>query len=373
MRVLVVPDKFKGTLSAEAAARAIAAGWRRTRPQDAVDLLPMSDGGDGFGPVIGGLLRARARSLPTSNAAGRPHRARWWWAPDRQTAIIEAAQSNGLALLPPGHFHPFDLDTFGVGRLIHAARRAGAKSCLIGIGGSATNDGGFGLARALGWRFLDQRGRGLLEWTQLDRLAEVVSPEPPPPPCEYVVATDVSNPLLGPRGASRIYGPQKGLTPRDLPRAEKCLAQLARVVHKRLGFDSRSPGSGAAGGLGFGLQAFLGATRRLGFDLFSELADLDRRVARADLVITGEGSIDASTRMGKGVGQLLARCAQLGRPIILLGGRIQLRGPLPPGVRAAHSLMEFVGEQQAMTETARSLRRLAATAARNSRVGAGSE
>lgn len=361
MRVLIIPDKFKGTLAADRVARAIAAGWRKTRPRDHLELLPMSDGGDGFGAIIGGLLGATLRTRSTLDAAHRPCRARWHWAASRRTAIIETAQSNGLALLPRGQFHPFALDTAGVAELVRAALRAGAKTCLLGVGGSATNDGGFGLARALGWQFLDASGTEIERWTALDRLAVLARPtENVLGSCRFVVATDVSNPLLGPKGASRIYGPQKGLRPGEMETAERCLGQLAKVVRSTLGFDSRKPGCGAAGGLGFGLQAFLGAERRLGFDLFSELARLDQRVARADLVITGEGAVDRSSLMGKGVGELLELCKTHGCPAVVLGGRVDLGKSRPAALLEARSLVEIADEPTAHAQPARLLTRLAA-------------
>ena len=158
LHVLIIPDKFKGTLTAAAAAEAIARGWRKARPHDSLDLLPMSDGGDGFGEVTSALLRARVQRVKTVDAAHRPCVARWWWEPRTRTAIIESAAVIGLAMLPPRRFHPFQLDTLGLGAVVRAAREKGGRRCLMGIGGSATNDGGFGLARALGWEFLDRSG-----------------------------------------------------------------------------------------------------------------------------------------------------------------------------------------------------------------------
>src|SRR2546423_13546107 len=149
-RILIAADKFKGTLTASQATAAIAKGWAKARPADHLELLPISDGGDGFGEVLSALWKARKRAVHTIDAAHRPLRARWWWEPKRKAAIIESARIVGLAQLPPKQFHPFDLDTFGVGAVIHAAAKQGARTCLIGIGGGATNDGGFGLARALG-------------------------------------------------------------------------------------------------------------------------------------------------------------------------------------------------------------------------------
>src|SRR5439155_11955972 len=167
-RVLIVPDKFKGTLTAHEAATAIAAGWRRARPTDQLELLPMSDGGDGFGTVMGELLGAKRMACRTMDAAHRPCTAQWWWEAKSRTAVIETAAIIGLAMLPRGKFHPFQLDTGGIARVLEAVRRRRAKSCLIGIGGSATNDGGFGLARALGWRFLDKKGQSIDQWVRLD-------------------------------------------------------------------------------------------------------------------------------------------------------------------------------------------------------------
>ena len=160
LKVLIIPDKFKGTLTAREAAETIARGWRKIRPEDTLELLPMSDGGDGFGEVMGKLINARIQTTPTVDAAHRPCQSQWWWEPKTKTAIIESARVIGLAMLPPGKFHPFALDTFGLGKVIQAAARKGAKRCLVGIGGSATNDGGFGMARGC-WAggFWTSRGR----------------------------------------------------------------------------------------------------------------------------------------------------------------------------------------------------------------------
>ena len=211
LHVLIIPDKFKGTLTAAAAAEAIARGWRSERPGDSLDLLPMSDGGDGFGEVTSALLKARIQCVKTVDAAHRPCVARWWWEPRRRIAIIESAAVIGLAMLPPKRFHPFQLDTSGPRGGGAAAVKRGARRCLMGIGGSATNDGGFGLARALGWEFLDRSGESIEEWTGLIRLERIRAPRRRRWFSSLVVATDVQNRLLGARGASRVYGPQKGL------------------------------------------------------------------------------------------------------------------------------------------------------------------
>jgi len=364
LKVLIVPDKFKSTLSAGAAARAIARGWRRSRPRDRLELLPMSDGGDGFGEVLGGLLRGRVQRVRTVDAAHRPCSARWWWEPKSRTAILESALAIGLAGLPPGRFHPFKLDTFGLGTLVRAAAEKGARRCLVGIGGSATNDAGFGLARALGWEFLDGEGALIERWTELGRLRRIVSP----PRCRWFkafsVAVDVVNPLLGPQGATRIYGPQKGLRVEEFGRAEHCLRRLAQVVGRQFGAGFGSgPGAGAAGGLGFGLRVFLGARLEPGFELFARQAELDRRLRTVDLAITGEGSIDRSTLMGKGAGQIAARCRKLGIPCLALAGQVTGMAQQRRLFTRTYALTQFASADKAKANARYWLERVARQAA----------
>jgi glycerate kinase len=321
LRVLVLPDKYKGTLTARAAAKAIAVGWHSARPRDQLELLPMSDGGDGFGEVMSALLGAKPQTVRTADAAHRPLKATWWWEPCSRTAIVESAKIVGLALLPQGKFHPFELDTFGLGAVLQAAADKGARRCIVGIGGSATNDGGLGLARALGWQFLDREGKAIERWTELTRLTTVRPRKRKRVFSTLIVAVDVQNKLLGARGCSRIYGPQKGLRPEDMAPSERALRRLAKVMKQDTRNDfAAKPGAGAAGGLGFGLAAFLGARFQPGFDLFAREAKLAQRLRRADLVITGEGALDQSTLMGKGVGEVARRARKLAVPCIGLGG-----------------------------------------------------
>jgi len=320
MRVLIVPDKFKGTLTSHQAARAIARGWRKARPKDFITTLPMTDGGDGFGEVFSELLGARPRSILTIDAAHRPRRAFWWWEKKAKTAIMESAKFIGLATLPPKKFHPFQLDTFGLGKVFMAVPKAEARRCIVGIGGSATNDGGFGLARGLGWRFFDSSGDEINEWWRLHDLSEIRCPRAPLK-LGITVAVDVLNPLLGANGCSRVYGPQKGLVEFDW--AEKCLSRMATVLKTQHGLDcADAPGAGAAGGLGFGLIAFASAKLESGFELFARYAKLRERIDAADIVVTGEGAIDLQTRMGKGVGQIAAMCAKQKIPCVGLAGII---------------------------------------------------
>jgi len=362
--VLIAPDKFKGTLSAGGAARAIARGWRRARPGDKLVLLPMSDGGDGFGEVISSLLGASVKYVKTVDAAHRPHVAKWWWESGTKTAIIESANVIGLAMLAPEQFHPFGTDTFGLGAVINAARTNGAKRWLVGIGGSATNDGGFGMARALGWRFLNSRCRIIEKWSGLRELREICAPSNNGSCRNLVVAVDVQNPLLGAKGATRIYGPQKGLRAKDFALAESCLRQLGRIIPGQPGenFVSR-PGAGAAGGLGFGFLAFLGATLKPGFEIFAQYAGLHKRIKLADIIISGEGAIEKSTLMGKGVGELARRSHALEIPCIGLAGTVDLPRPGKKAFSSLHALTDLTTLDQAKAKPAYWLERLAAKAA----------
>lgn len=364
LKVLIAPDKFKGTLTARAAAEAIARGWRKAQPADRLDLLPISDGGDGFGEILSAQIGAEPQKLRTVDAAGRPLAAVWWWEPKSRTAIIESARIIGLALLPPGKFHPFQLDTRGLSPAFAAAIKKGARRCLVGIGGSVTNDGGFGVARALGWQFLDRGGHPIERWTGLHQL---VSLRPPKKriTLEIVVAVDVQNRLLGARGCSRIYGPQKGLRPEDFPTAEKCLRRMATVARKQFRRDfAIEPGSGAAGGLGFGLCAFAGGKLAPGFDLIARHARLGRHLREADLVITGEGALDKSTLMGKGVGELAGRCKERKIPCVGLGGRVEDRVRLRRIFAVTRSLTEITTPEKAKVNAAFHLERLAEEMAR---------
>jgi glycerate 2-kinase len=370
VHVLIIPDKFKGTLTASAAAEAIAKGWLKSRPLDSIESLPMSDGGDGFGGVMSELLHAKIQKIETVDAAHRPCEANWWWEPKTKTAVIESANVIGLAKLPPGKFHPFDLDTFGLGAVIRAAASKGAKRCVIGIGGSATNDGGFGLARALGWKFCDRDDVPIERWTELHQLAHISRPKRTRWFAELIVAVDVQNPLLGPRGATRVYGPQKGLRGGDFAEAEKCLRTLASIIcsgglrppltrWRRSQTAATEPGAGAAGGLGFGLMAFLGARAEPGFELFASFAKLSARLRSADLVITGEGRIDDSTFMGKGVGEIARRCRKEKIPCIALAGDLNTSTATARFFAEAHSLTELTSGAKAKSNPATWLERLA--------------
>ena len=358
LRILIIPDKFKGTLTAQAAAKAIASGWKKSQPNDTLELLPMCDGGDGFGEIISSLISAKPRKIQTIDAALQPIETTWWWEPKTKTAVIESARIVGLAMLPHKKFHPFQLDTFGLGKILLAAQKLGCRQCVIGIGGSATNDGGFGMARALGWKFLDRTGAQIKSWIELKSLAQIVAPKNMR--MKITVAVDVQNPLLGPRGATPVYGPQKGLRKKDFPAAETALAQLAHISKTVLKKNfAKVSGAGAAGGLGFGLMAFLGATPESGFEIFSRAANLTKRLQKTDLVLTGEGALDQQTLMGKGVGQVARLCKNMKIPCIGIAGIVLEPEKAKRLFLQTHGLTEITSIQNAKAHPAKFLEKLA--------------
>jgi len=364
VNVLICPDKFKGTLTAEAAAEAIAAGWKKSRPKDHLVLLPVSDGGDGFGAIMARMLNARIVKLKTVNAAQQPIDSSWWWEPKSKLAIIEAAAIGGLAMLPKGTFHPFDLNSYGLGAALQAAAKKGARKALIGIGGSATNDAGFGLARSLGWKFLDGDGFEIIEWLKLSQLQQIVPPKRRKIIPSITVAVDVNNPLLGAKGCSRVYGPQKGLRPQDMKPAEAALRRLASVLKKQLGLgDISEPGVGAAGGLGFGLSVFTGAKLKPGFDLVARQAGLKKLIRESDLVITGEGAIDRQTLMGKGTGEIAVLCRTAKVPCVGLAGMVEDKKRAKRLFTDTSALLDITTEKAAMGDSARWLAKLSSTVA----------
>ncbi len=269
-------------------------------------------------------------------------------------------------MLPPKRFHPFELDTFGLGAVFKSAARKGATHCIVGIGGSATNDGGFGLGRAIGWTFFDGAGTKLQSWQHLKRLEHICPPRNKFAFKEVRVAVDVRNPLIGRRGASRIYGPQKGLRPEDFRLAESCLARLSDVWKKQFCSDlSRTPGAGAAGGLGFGLMAFLEGDLKPGFELFAQRSKLKNFIRATDLVITGEGAVDESTLMGKGVGQLASFCRELKVPCLAMAGLMSGSDRVKNRFTQTYSLTTEASPKEATVRAGPLLVKLAAQAALN--------
>ncbi len=370
MKLVIAPDSFKESLSARAVAEAIAAGWARVYPDADLLLCPMADGGEG---TVDALLSATGGTLQqtrVSGPLGDPVEARWGLLPDAQ-AIIEMAEASGLHRVEPARRDVLAASSHGTGELIRAALDAGVRRIVLGLGGSATNDGGAGLLAALGVRFLDRAGQELalggaalaslsqIDLTGLDtRLAQV----------EVMVAADVDNPLCGPRGASAVFGPQKGASPAQVEQLDAALAHYADVMAATLGEDLRDyPGVGAAGGLGFAARAVLRAAFRPGVELVAELSGLAAAVERADLVITGEGRLDGQSLHGKtpvGVARI-ARAA--GVPVIALAGSLGegYQRLYAEGIGAAFSLAPGpLSLEQAMQQAADQLSARAADLAR---------
>ena len=323
VRILIAPDKFKGSLSAPAAADAIARGLRSVWPDAQLDMAPIADGGEGFAEALTVALGAEWVNVQTEDAIGRPIMARYAWQDIERLAILEMSEASGLHRLAAQERAPLRADTFGTGVLVAHAIARGARCILVGLGGSATTDGGTGMARALGFRFLDHDGRDFSAAPgALPSLAHVVQPGDLIMP-EILAACDVQNPLLGERGAACVYGPQKGADATTVALLDRGLTRLADVCTMDLGCDYREvPGSGAAGGLGFGLLTFCNAKIRPGFDMIAETLRLGERIAAADLVITGEGRIDDQTLDGKGPAGVAALARAAGKRVIAFGGAI---------------------------------------------------
>ena len=342
MAVLIACDKFKGTLTAGEACAALREGLLSCWPGLDVRICPIADGGEGTAAVLRESGAGEWREELVHGPLGEPVPARWVWFPGQRRAVLEMSEASGLKLVAAEQRDPWQSGTRGTGELMRAAMQAGAAQLIVGIGGSATNDGGAGMAAALGYRFLDGEGREIDPVpAALGRLEAVEPPDRSGWP-EVTAACDVTNPLLGPEGATRVYGPQKGVRPDQVTAFEAGLERLADVAARDLGRDCRAlPGSGAAGGLGFGLMTFCGAAMKPGFDLVAEASGLAAAVAAADVVFTGEGCLDRQTLHGKGPMGVAALAKEQGKPVIAVGGMVEeaamaaLRGAFAAVVAAA--------------------------------------
>lgn len=346
MTFLVCPDSFKGSISSVEAADAIERGLRSgfgNRPVEIVK-VPLADGGEG---TLDALVRAnegRLRRVRATDPLGREIQAEYGLIGIGAVAVVEMAAASGLCLLSDEERNPLVTSTYGTGLLIRAALDAGVSKIVVGIGGSATNDGGAGAMSALGARFLDSSGRelppggaALIDLHSID-LSDFAFPVGK---VEVEVACDVTNPLIGPEGASAVYGPQKGASRDAVELLDKALARYAEIVRRDLGKDlAGTPGAGAAGGLGFGLTAFLDAKMRSGIEMVLDVVGFDQMLTRADLVITGEGRIDEQTAYGKTIGGVLKRALQAGVPVVAIAGSVS--GDITPlyeaGLTAAFSI-----------------------------------
>jgi len=361
MRVLIAPDKFRGTLTAAQAAHAMASGWHRARPGDAVVEVPMADGGEGTLDAMVDALGGERRRASVHGPLGDSVDAEYGLVtgPSGVTAVVEMARASGLGLIGEAHRDPKRSSTRGTGELIRAALGQRPAEIIVCIGGSATNDGGAGLAQALGVRLLSSAGgeigpggEALLGLERID----VSGLEPAVRRTRFLVACDVDNPLTGPRGASAVFGPQKGATADDVLLLDRALGHLAAVMFRDLGLDVRDvAGGGAAGGLGAGMVAFLGAHLRPGVEVVMDAVGLVRRLAVADLVVTGEGSLDEQSLHGKVPDGVIGAARASGVRAIVLCGRADIRPTDVP----VFDLAGRFGENRAMTDARAALEDLA--------------
>ena len=345
--VVVAPDKFKGSLTAAEAAARIASGISAAAPGTTVSVIPVADGGEGT------VLAAAAAGfdlvpVPARGPSGQL--VTGWLAVRDRVAVVEAAQVSGLQLVPPESLQPLTASSYGTGQLIAAAADLGCREVILGLGGVACTDGGAGLAQGLGALLLDARGHllppgggALPQLGQLDleplraRVAGIT----------FTAALDVDNPLLGPRGAATVYGPQKGATPGDVALLDDALTHWADIVRATTGTDLRdAPGAGAAGGLGFGVLSLLNASARPGIRLLLELLGFAEALKGATLVVTGEGCLDSQTLHGKAPAGVLAAATAVGVPVAAVAGRVDLTSPQwrAAGFAAAYALTDLAGD-----------------------------
>ncbi|WP_223448718.1 glycerate kinase [Pseudomonas sp. BF-R-19] len=371
MKIVIAPDSFKDSLSAQGVADAIALGLAQVWPDAQLIKCPMADGGEGTVESILAAREGQQRRSLVRGPLGATVEAAWGWLPQSHTAIIEMAEASGLQLVPVAQRDACISSTFGTGQLIRAALDAGAQRVILAIGGSATNDGGAGAMQALGVKLLDAQGQTLspggLALAQLARvdLSEI---DPRLAQVRFDIAADVNNPLCGPHGASAIFGPQKGASPVQVEQLDRALGHFADHCATVLNNDVRDePGSGAAGGLGFAAKAFLGAQFKAGVEVVAELVGLADAVAGADLVITGEGRFDAQTLRGKTPFGVARVAREHGVPVIVIAGTLGdgYQALYEHGVDAAFALASGpMTLDQACAEAPRLLRERATDIAR---------
>ncbi|MFH2069377.1 MAG: glycerate kinase [Candidatus Omnitrophota bacterium] len=331
MKIVIAPDSFKESITSLRAAQVIKKGLSRALPCVKYLLLPVSDGGEGLVEVLSSALGGRKVWCGVSDPLGRPVRASFLILPDGaathnapKTAVVEMAQASGLSLLKPSERNPLPTSTYGTGQLIADALKNGVERVIVGVGGSATVDGGLGMARALGVRFLDKSGAEISEGGgglgKLSRI-DLSGLNPAVKKTEILVASDVTNPLVGKDGAANTFGPQKGATPEQAKILDRNLAFFARIIRRDLGKEvSLLAGGGAAGGLGAGLSAFLGAEIKSGIDLVLDLLNFSGKAKDADLIVTGEGRIDGQVKFGKALFGLGKTAQKLKIPLIAFCG-----------------------------------------------------
>jgi len=361
MKILICPDSFKESLSAIEVCDCIERGLKKANSKFKIEKIPLADGGEGTVKAL--VLATGGRSLKcrVKDPLGRKIWAGYGILGDEKTAIIEMAAASGLALVPLKKRNPLLTTTYGTGEIIANALNRGCRRIIIGIGGSATVDGGCGMAQALGAKLLDGKGRkigfgggeiGKVEKIDLKFMDKRIRGT------EFIIASDVRNPLLGPKGAARVYGPQKGATSKMVEKLERGLSHLAKVIRKELSISVENlPGAGAAGGLGAGLYAFLGAKMESGVELVMRIARLEKRIRKADLVITGEGRLDRQTLYGKTVMGVIKMAKKYKVPVICIAGSImpEAKDLYRLGVKGMVSITTMPMSLQQAMEKSRSL------------------
>jgi glycerate 2-kinase len=363
MIIVIAPDSYKESLTALEVATEIEAGFREVFPDAEYIKLPMADGGEGTVAAMVAATGGKLVEVNVTSPLGEPIKACYGLTGDGTTAIVEMAAASGLARVPPDLRNPVKTTTYGTGELIKAALDAGVCHLIIGIGGSATNDGGTGMLQALGVMLQDHTGRqigfGGGELANLDRI-DISSMDPRLKACRIEAACDVNNPLTGPKGASAVFGPQKGATPEMVAQLDANLTRYAQLIRRDLGVQVDSvPGAGAAGGMGAALLAFFGAKLRPGIEIVVEAVGLEAIMQDADLVITGEGRIDSQTLHGKtpmGVARVAKRC---GKPVIGIAGSLAPDAGVvhEHGIDAVFSILSRISTaEEALTHAATNLR-----------------
>jgi glycerate 2-kinase len=346
MKIVLAPDSFKGSLTAREVCEAMETGIRRVLPDANVVQVPMADGGEGTMQSLVDATNSQSRTVKVNGPLGETVEAHYGILGDGQTAVIEMAEASGLILVPADKRDPLVTTTYGTGELIRSALDEGCRTFILAIGGSATNDGGAGMAQALGARLLDAAGEpiafggGALQ--QLQRV-DVSQLDPRLADCSFTIASDVDNPLCGVSGASHVFGPQKGATPEVVLQLDRNLEHFASVLERDLGKQVKDlPGAGAAGGLGAGAVAFLHAVLQPGVDIVMEAAHLADNVQDADLVLSGEGQCDFQTAHGKTPFGVAKVAKQAGVPVILLAGSIGqgVEALYPHGVKSVFSIVD---------------------------------
>jgi glycerate kinase len=327
MKIVLAPDKFKGSLSGPEFCRIAEETIREFLPRAEVISLPLADGGDGTAEVLQDRLGASRMKATVSDPLFRPILTDFLFDEDSGLAFIEMAQASGYALLRAEERNPLFTTSFGTGELIHCAIKAEAKRLIIGLGGSATNDAGTGMAAALGYRFLDKNGTEVSPvGKNLQKIRSIEAPaENPLRGIQVDLACDVANPFFGEMGAAYVYGPQKGANPREVELLDQGLRSFAALVKNELNLDLQNiPGAGAAGGIGGGAVAFLGAQHRSGIELVKELLDFDASLKDADWVISGEGALDEQSFYGKTIQGVTDSAQKRGVPVAVFCGHLDL-------------------------------------------------